>query len=192
MIELLVKDLKVEIRRRFEVVSFTSFVLLSSLMISKAYPTNPFPSLFILVTFLAVFTSTTSFTREMDSKTIYGLKLLPYCPYEIFLEKVIFSFLLIAFQGFLGVFFTSIFGDVNTIEILPVFLTFSFYMATVSSFSSALVMYSEGRAFLTPMIVFIFTLPILIPLLELNVPMMALESLAVFSALISLIPYLLD
>jgi len=196
MLEIIIKDLKVEIRRRFEVLASLSFVLISSLLIAQAGLMSKniiYPAFFIVVIFLAVFTSTTSFLREMDSKTIYGLKLLPIHPYTVFLAKSLFTFLLIVFQGFLEMIFLAIFSnDFGLFALAPIFLIFSFYIAVISSFSSALVMYSEGRGFLIPMLIFIFTSPILIPLLRLDLFTLILETLSVSLAMVSLSPYILE
>jgi len=196
MLEIIVEDLKVEIRRRFEVLASLSFVLSSSLLIAQAGLVSKsiiYPAFFIVVIFLAVFTSTTSFLREMDSKTIYGLKLLPIHPYTVFLAKSLFTFLLIVFQGFLEMIFLAIFSnDFGLFGLTPIFLIFSFYIAVISSFSSALVMYSEGRGFLIPMLIFIFTSPVLIPLLRLDLFTLILETLSVSLAMVSLSPYILE
>ncbi|ADB57707.1 hypothetical protein [Archaeoglobus profundus] len=197
MLELLIKDLKIEVRRKFEILASLSFVLVSSLLIAQSsylLARNLIvPAFFIVLIFVAVFTSTTSFLREMDSKTIYGLKLLPYHPYTIFIAKTIFTFVLILFQGFLGMVFLAVFSnDFSLFGLTLTFIVFSFYIAIISAFSSALVMYSEGRSFLIPMIVFVFAVPVLTPLLKQDTVALILESSAVTLALVSLSPYILE
>lgn len=197
MWKLLVKDLKVEIRRKFEILSSASFVLISSLLVAQAsFVTTEdliAPSFFVIVIFIAVFTSTTSFVREMDSKTIYGLKLLPIPPHIIFLAKALFTFILIIFQGFLELLFLSLFSNrFDLFKLTPVFILFSFYISVVSAFASALVMYSEGRSFLIPMIIFIFTFPTIVTLLKLDALTLLLETLAVTLAIATLSPYILE
>jgi heme exporter protein B len=197
MLSLLIKDLKVELRRKFELLASLSFVLVSSLMIAQASHLTTkdllMPSFFIVVVFIAVFTSTTSFVREMDSKTINALKLAPISSQVIFLSKSVFSFVSIFFQGFLELLFLSVFSnDFSLFTAIPVFVVFSFYIAVVSAFSSALVMYSEGRAFLTPMLVFTFTAPIVMPLMRSDVTVLALETVAVTSAVTTLSAYVLN
>lgn len=179
MWELLIKDIKVELRRGFEIIASISFVLVSSLLLAQT-SINLVASFYVLVVFLAVFTSTTSFVREMDSKTLEGLKLLPTPSYIIFLEKAVFSFILIIFQGFLGMLFLSLFSNsLELLEISPLFVVFSLYISVISSFSSALVMFSEGRGFLIPMMVFVFTAPIIPTLLKGDVLSLAIETIAV-------------
>lgn len=179
MWELLIKDIKVELRRGFEIIASISFVLVSSLLLAQT-SINLVASFYVLVVFLAVFTSTTSFIREMDSKTLEGLKLLPTPSYIIFLEKAVFSFILIIFQGFLGMLFLSLFSNsLELLEIFPLFVVFSLYISVISSFSSALVMFSEGRGFLIPMMVFVFTAPIIPTLLKGDVLSLAIETIAV-------------
>ncbi len=197
MISLIIKDFKIEMRRKFEILSSLTFVTISSLLIAYAsFLTTQkiiIPSFFVVVLFIAIFTSTTSFIREMDSKTIYGLKLVPISPSLIFFAKTTFTFLLILFQGFLELLLLSIFSNsFALLSIIPIFIIFSFHISVISAFASALVMYSEGRSFLIPMIVFIFTLPIIIPLLRFDLITLLLETLAISLSVFSLSSYILE
>ncbi len=197
MIPLVVKDFKVELRRKFEILSSLTFVAVSSLISAYAsFLTTKdilVPSFFIIVVFIAVFTSTTSFIREVDSKTIYGLKLIPTSPVIVFLSKTLFTFSLVILQGLVELLLLSIFSnDFNLIAILPIFVVFSFYVAVVSAFSSALVMFSEGRGFLIPMIVFIFTLPVVSPLLNMDLTTLLIETVAISLSIVSLSSYILE
>ena len=79
-----------------------------------------------------------------------------------------------------------------TTTIIPIFIIFSFHISVISAFASALVMYSEGRSFLIPMIVFIFTLPIIIPLLRFDLITLLLETLAISLSVFSLSSYILE
>ncbi len=129
----------------------------------------------------------------MDSKTIYGLKLIPISPVIVFLSKTVFAFSLIILQGLVELLLISIFSnDFNLIAILPIFVVFSFYVAVVSAFSSALVMFSEGRGFLIPMIVFIFTLPVVSPLLNIDLTTLLIETVAISLSIVSLSSYILE
>jgi len=179
MLELLIKDLKVELRRGFEILASLSFILLSTLLLAQT-GVNLTASFYVLIVFLAVFTSTTSFVREMDSKTLDGLKLLPTPSYVIFLEKAVFSFILIISQGCLGMLFLSIFSNsFELFDFFPLFVVFSLYLSVISSFSSALVMFSESRGFLIPMMVFVFTAPIIPTLLKGDILSLVVETIAV-------------
>lgn len=179
MLELLIKDIKVELRRGFEILASLSFILLSSLLLAQT-GVNLTASFYVLIVFLAVFTSTTSFVREMDSKTLDGLKLLPTPSYVIFLEKAVFSFILIISQGCLGMLFLSIFSNsFELFDFFPLFVVFSLYLSVISSFSSALVMFSESRGFLIPMMVFVFTAPIIPTLLKGDILSLVVETIAV-------------
>ncbi|WP_457550253.1 ABC transporter permease subunit [Archaeoglobus sp.] len=197
MIELLIKDFKIEFRRKFEILASLSFVLVSALILSQAsfFTTKVIliPSFYIVVVFIAVFTSTTSFVREKDSKTLEGLMLLPIHPSTIFVAKTIFSFILITIQGSIELFFLAIFSN-NTeiLNLFPTFLVFSLYMAVVSAFSSALVMFSEGRGFLIPMVVFIFTIPVVSTLMSGNLVTLLIETFSVSLAIVSLSTYLFE
>jgi len=196
IIWLLLKDLKVEGRRKFEILASFSFVLVSSLLISQSsfYATQELiiPAFLLTVVFIAVFTSTTSFVREMDNKTLYGLKLLPIPAYVIFISKTLFTFILITLQGFAELFFLTIFSGYNLFGILAIFVVFSFYISVIASFSSALVMYSEGRGFLIPMLIFVFTAPVIAVLLRMDLVMLILETVVITSAVLTLSSYILE
>lgn len=189
MWELLIKDFKVELRRGYELLASISFVLISSLLLSQVGADQ----FFVLIVFISVFTSTTSFVREMDSRTLEGLKLLPTPNYMIFLEKSLFSFILIIFQGFLGLVFLSVFSNnLKLLEIIPIFIVFSLYLSVISSFSSALVMFSEGRGFLIPMMIFVFTAPIIPTLLRGDVLSLFVETIAVMLIATVLTTFILE
>ena len=194
---LILKDLRVELRRGFEILASVSFILVSSLLISHAsfYTTKELivPAFWLTVIFIAVFTSTTSFIREIDSKTLYGLRLLPISAYTVFISKTIFTFVLITTQGLLELIFLAVFsGYYGIFDIFAMFIVFSLYISVIASFASALVMYSEGRAFLIPMLIFIFTTPVIMTLLKNDSSLLLLEIVAVSSAVITLSSYILE
>ncbi len=193
--ELILKDLKLSIRRGFEVLASLSFVLISALLISQAnlYAEVLVPALWIVVVFIAVFTTTTSFIREFDSKTLQGLLLSPISPQIVFFSKVLFSYILIVLLGLIEILFLYIFsGCDHVFEVIPIFLIFSFYISIVSAFSSALVMYSEGRGFLIPVIVFVFTIPVIPTVFEQRIFFLLIETAAIALAIFSISSYVIE
>lgn len=166
---MLVKDLRVEGKRGFEVLASIGFISTASLALAQAaYKSLAFqltiPGLWVTLIFLAVFTSTTSFTREADKKTLPGLKLIPASPVELFLEKTVFTLILVLSLGIVEIVLLSVFSAQPSLISFRVFSTFtlvSIHLSAVASFVSALVMYSEGRAFLIPMLIFVLTFPII-------------------------------
>ena len=163
------KDVMIEARRGFEILASIGFISASSIIIAQAAvksftPQFVIPALWIIVIFIAVFTATTTFVREVDKKTIYGMKLLPIPPSIIFISKMLFTLLLILLQGVFSLILLAVFSDqlyILSTDMLIVFTILSIHISAVASFTSALVMYSEGRAFLIPMLVFILTIPVI-------------------------------
>ena len=197
LLYLVLKDLKIEIRRGFELSSLFLFVLLVSLLISYSsyfvFKYVAIPSFFILVIFVAIFSSTTTFVREVDKNTLLGLKIAPIKPATVFMSKSIFTFILVSINGlFASIFLTVFTRSFAPLEILPAFFVFAVYVSTVSSFSSALVMYSEGKSSLIPMLTFVFVFPIIPSLMNLNVQILALETALIFLAFTVLFDYLME
>jgi len=175
---ILLKDLKVEIRRLFEILASISFVTVASLVIAQSAfksltPQLVVPALWVILIFIAIFTSTTTFTREADKKTLYGLKIIPVSPSIVFLSKTIFILMLMLFQGTIEILLLTVFSSqwyLLSPNIIVVFIILSVYVSAVAAFTSAIVMYSEGRSFLIPMLVLIFTAPIIPLAVTLSTP----------------------
>jgi heme exporter protein B len=175
---LLRKDLMVEFRRRFEILASIAFIAAASVIIAEAAfraldPELVQPALWIIIIFISIFTSTVSFTREVDKNTIYGLRLLPVSPMHIFVSKIIFTLFLILFQGFISLYLLTVFSGqwfLLSFRTLIGFILLSIQLSIVASFTSAIVMYSEGRAFLIPMFIMIFTVPIIPSIISISSP----------------------
>ncbi len=165
----LLKDIQVEARRGFEVLASIGFISAASLIVAEVAvrsftPQFVIPALWIIVVFIAIFTATTTFVREVDKRTIFGVRLLPIPPSIIFLSKMVFSFILILFQGGISLLILAVFSGqlyMLSTNVLFVFIALGLHVSAIASFTSALVMYSEGRAFLIPMLVFILTIPVI-------------------------------
>jgi len=164
---LLKKDLMVEVRRWYEVTSLVAFPMVSTLAFGYAYygtdaPTLPFALLWITLLFTVVFTTVTSFIREAERKTIYGLKTLPCSPLTLYLSKFLYTFFLNTIIGLTIILLIHVFIGLQTLLIAEFHLLFLVELAclsAVSSFASALTMYSEGKTLLLPFLLFFFSLP---------------------------------
>ncbi len=194
---LILKDLKVEFRRGFELLSLLLFVLLVSLLISQSSyflsESVLVPSLFILVIFISIFVSTMTFTKEMDKGTIFSIKLAPVHPSLVFTSKFIFTFILVTLNGLIAILFLVLFSSAyNLLNILHVFILFSAYLSVVSSFSSALAMYSESRSSLASMLIFIFVMPIIPSILKMDVLILFIGFLVMFLTFILLFDYIME
>jgi ABC-type transport system involved in cytochrome c biogenesis permease component len=163
------KDLLIEFRRPFELLASVSFIIGASILVSEAAfkSLNPeliIPSLWILIVFVSIFTTTISFTREVDKKTIYGLRLLPISPIYIFVSKIVLTLTMVILQGAIVLLAVSLFSptvNILNIRVIYAFILLSIQLSIIASFISAIVMYSEGRSFLIPMFILIFVIPIL-------------------------------
>ncbi len=175
---MLVKDLMVESRRGFEILASMGFISAAALVIAQAAfesltPKLVIPAFWITILFIAIFTSTTAFVREADKKTLPGLRLIPISPSVIFLSKTLFTFLLILGQGFIEIILLAVFSSqwyLISDRVLITFVVSSLHISAIAAFASALVMYSEGRAFLIPMLIFVLTAPIIPTVLTLANP----------------------
>ena len=96
------KDLKVELRRSYEILSLMTFSISSLLVCSFAWRSsgtvNPEVAsvvLWIILYFTSILVFTTSFAREMDRGTLGGLKTLPCPPISILLGKSLYTLVLL-------------------------------------------------------------------------------------------------
>jgi ABC-type transport system involved in cytochrome c biogenesis permease component len=165
---MLAKDLTVEARRGYEVLASVGFVLTASLVVAQAAQSVVAPliavaGVWVILLFAAVFASTTTFVREVDKRTIYGLRSSPLPPRALFLAKDIFTLLLLLSQGALELVVVAVMANepaLLTPASVLVLVLFSAHVAAVSAFVSAIVMYSEGRSFLIPMLVIVLAAPV--------------------------------
>ncbi|HIQ12783.1 MAG TPA: hypothetical protein EYH44_00100 [Thermoprotei archaeon] len=204
------KDLTIEVRRGYEYLSSLAFIIASSLVIShiitKFLRVELFiPSLWIIIVFLGIFTTYSSFVREVDKKTIYGVRLLPIPAPIIFLSKSLYTYILVFTQSIVYLGFQTLFTMSTlklSMDIVYTLIIFSLNISIIASFTSALVMYSEGRSFLIPMLIFIFSLPIIplavaisdpeIPAGPFDLPLLAMETFTLFITFTILSEYLLE
>jgi heme exporter protein B len=159
--ELLLKDLRLELRRRYEVYSIIIFALLSNLSFGFALGVvTPDvlefvpAALWISILFIGMLGFTTVFVREMDKGSIDGLRLAPVSPQSILLAKTLYTFLLMS-AGTVFVVPSSMIILNYTFQsdyllVIMVFASGILNIAIIGSIVSALAMYSESRILIIP------------------------------------------
>lgn len=163
------RDVLLDIRRRVEAGSMLVFSvsagLLSAYVMRSAAGVNAAATsiaLTLVLVFLAVFGSLSSFVREADRGTLDGLRLAPIGAEAVFMAKFIYSMAVILLQTLVFLasmgFFAQI-GSVLRLVVLLLALVSSMYLAAVSSFTSAILVFSEARAVLMPVMVLVLVLP---------------------------------
>jgi heme exporter protein B len=159
--EILFKDLRLELRRRYEIYSIAIFALLANLSFGFALGiANPNVLEFVPATlwtsilFVNMLGLTTVFIREMDKGSIDGLRLAPITPQAILLGKTAYTFTLLGL------------GSIFIVPSSMIILNYSFQsdpllvvsvlglgilnLAVIGAIVSALAMYSESKALIIP------------------------------------------
>lgn len=196
------KDLKVEFRRAYEIISILTFSVSSILICSFAWggaittsPEVTSAALWIILFFASVLIFTTSFSREVDRGTLGGLKTLPCSPTAIFSGKTLYVMALLLLVEcvmlpvsfvFLNLKIPARFGD-----FLLVFLLGVIDLSIVGSFVSALVMFSEGKNLLLSFLLFPISVPVLIPSVLATVKAFGNSSVGVYAETQLLMAFLL-
>ncbi len=163
------KDFVLDARRFSEASSMLIFVAASAVMASYVVREHVSPrasvvSLVLVMLFLAVYTALSSFVREAERGTLDALRVSPVNPEEVYVAKLVYSFLLLASTSIsyslLYAFFSQ---DVTLLypSMLLLTVSMSVYTASASSLASALLVYSEARAFLLPVTIAVLVLPYL-------------------------------
>ncbi|UYZ40573.1 MAG: heme exporter protein CcmB [Candidatus Methanospirare jalkutatii] len=183
------KDLRVEFRRPYELLSVLTFSLASILVcggslsavseaivsvvpeaIAKSEEVSAAISaavsaafLWTILFFASILVFTTSFTREADKGTLLGLKTIPCNALAILLGKILYSAaLLFLIEIVLFVCAVVFLNAAFRAEIFFVFFLSALSLASAGSFISALVMFSEGKTLLLSFLLFPVSLPVLI------------------------------
>ncbi len=169
LVAIIRKDILMDFRRRLEpllvlVFSFAAGVLTAyTTRVSPLDPGLVFAAGTLLVAvFIAVFASLSSFVREAERGTLDGLRVSPIPPEVIYIAKMVYSYVLIAVQSLVYLASAAYFSqaiDMLNLNVLLIVLVFSLYLASLSSFVSALLVYSEARAVLMPITILVLVLP---------------------------------
>ncbi len=162
---ILLKDLRSEVRRMYEIFSMFTFALLS--IIAFSFSLGPAPSnvleviptsLWVIILFTGIISFTTVFIREMDKGTVDGLRSLPTSAQAILLGKTFYCFIIMGIVELIlvpasMVLFNYSFNSSFVLVIL-IFALGTFNLALIGSMVSALTMYSESKTILVPLLTF--------------------------------------
>ncbi len=168
------KDLAVEFKRAYEILSILTFSVSSILICSFAWggaitasPEVTSAALWIILFFASVLTFTTSFTREMDRGTLGGLKTLPCSPASILFGKILYAMVLLLLVEGVMLPFSFVFLNLKIpgglLDFLLILILGVTDLSIAGSFVSGLVMFSEGKTLLLSFILFPVCVPVLIP-----------------------------
>jgi len=169
------KDLRIEFRRSYEVLSILTFAVGSILICSFAWSSGSVGSkpevasaaLWIIIFFASILTFTTSFTREADLGTLGGLKTLPCSPVAILFGKIIYGTALLFLVECALIPFSIIFLNLDLSGRFPALLLVCLLgaigLSFAGSFVSGLVMFSEGKTLLLSFLLIPICVPVLIP-----------------------------
>mgnify|MGYP000409704762 CR=1 FL=1 len=175
ILNLAVKDLKVEFRRPHEISSILAFSLVSILALSFTWGGGVairsqiiLPTIWVLLYFSSIFIFATSFIREMDQGTIDGLKTLPCSSNLILYGKIIYSTILLTITATVLISSSIIFLNLSIspyilLSELIVLMLGIVGLSLAGSLISALVMFSESKQLLIAFLLFPISLPVLIP-----------------------------
>jgi len=187
---LTVKDLKVEFRRAYELLSIITFASSSVLVVSFNWRSliSPTPQVISIILWIITFFScililTTSFAREVDRGTIDGLRSIPVNTESILLSKFIYSIILMIFIILITLLSSIIFMNVNSAYLIPLIFVFIFgyfNLMLVGSMISALLIYSEGKTLLMSFLLLPASIPVLIPSTQMTAKI--LEGLSIFES----------
>ena len=170
------RDILIESRRAYEVLSMIFFAVSATVLASIAWGTpisitiqEGVASLWLIIFFTSILLFTTSFAREMDRGTIGGLRTIPSQPLAILLGKATYSVVMLLLVIVVLLPLSIVFINIQpTIEIFELFLILIVGVIDLSfagSFISSIIMYSEGKTLLLPFLLFPISMPIFIPAL---------------------------
>ncbi len=168
------KDILVESRRSYEVLSILFFAATSIIVSSIAWGAPVAMgaeagsvTFWIVLFFVNILILTTAFAREMDRGTIGGVRTLPCSPMAILVGKVIYSFTFLALTLLvmmpLSISFLNMEAGTLFSKLLPILLLGILDLSFVGAFVSSLVMYSEGKTLLLAFLLFPISFPVLVP-----------------------------
>ena len=168
------RDILIESRRAYEIVSTIFFAVSAVILISVAWGTpisitieEGTASLWIIIFFTSILSFTTSFAREIDRGTIGGLRTLPCSPLAILFGKVMYStaimLIVLAVLLPLSIVFLNIQLSIKFFDLLLILVIGIVDLSFVGSFVSSITMYSEGKTLLLPFLLFPLCLPVFVP-----------------------------
>lgn len=166
---MVLKDIRVDMRRRVEASSVAVFAVASGVLVSYIMggvagvsPSAASVAASLVMVFLAVFGSLSSFVREADRGTLDGLRVAPVGPEAVYLAKLAYSYGVIASASLIYLGVVALFGglpEAVSPASLAATLASCLYMSAASSLTSAILVFSEARGVLMPVMVLVFVLP---------------------------------
>ncbi len=163
------KDFMLDARRKVEASSVVVFSAASGVLVAYILggvagvsPAAVAVAASLVMVFLAVFGSLSSFVREADRGTLEGLRVSPVGPEAIYLAKLVYSYALIASATLVYLAVTAVFANLWELlspASLAASLSAGLYLAAVSSLTSAILVFSEARGILMPVMVLVLSLP---------------------------------
>ena len=163
------KDVRVDMRRRVEAGSVAVFAVAAGVLVAYVMggvagisPAAASVAASLVMVFLAVFGSLSGFVREADRGTLDGLRVAPVGPEALYLAKLVYSYVLISSATLIYLAVVALFGglwEAVSPASLAASLASCLYMAAASSFTSAILVFSEARGVLMPVMVLVLVLP---------------------------------
>ncbi len=169
LLALIWKDFVLDARRFSEAGSMLIFVAAASVLAGYAVREASsvqasVASVLVVMVFLAVYTALSSFIREAERGTLDGLRVAPLAPEELFTAKLLYSAALLVSTSLVYTLLYSFFsGDASLLapHVAALIAAQAVYMSAASSLASAILVYSEARAFLLPVTITVLILPYL-------------------------------
>lgn len=169
--ELILKDLRLEGRRKDLVAAIFLFSLVLTIILSIAIPSQlltegPIGAFWVTVFFASTFPFTRAFSREKDTGTLEGLLLLPGDRGILFLSKigsnfVLFLFILVITGSFVVIFFNFPVTR-ELFQVLGLGVIAGLGIVIAGSFVGALTVHARGREILLFVLLFPFLIPLFI------------------------------
>lgn len=181
------KDLIVELRRPHEILSIIAFTLSSIIVSSFSWRTilrlDPLvisAAMWVVIFFASILVLTTSFSREVDTGTIDGLRSIPCPPFAVLAGKMIYGIITLLVVLVSMILSSLLFLNLDTsliIGLLIIFTVGAIDFALMGSMISAIVMYSEGKNLLLAFLFFPVSVPILLPGIQATAKILAGEAI---------------
>ena len=192
---LLAKDIRSEIRQINDLFSILLFGIISIFIFSSVYnfgtqyqnmPLEVFViEIWLIIFFTLIFIMTKLFVKEKDSGTLGGLLSSPISSNILLLSKILYCLILLGFIETILILF-SFFISAPSIDNLSLNLIITYTvlgvllptidLAICGSLVSAFSMYVKNKSFILPILLFPLILPIINPIVSINIKIMEGES----------------
>jgi heme exporter protein B len=181
------KDIIVELRRPHELLSIIAFTLSSIIVSSFSWRTilrlDPLvvaDAMWVVIFFASILVLTTSFSREVDTGTIDGLRSIPCPPFAVLAGKMIYGIVTLMVVLISMIMASLLFLNLDgglILGLVAIFTVGAIDFALMGSMISAIVMYSEGKNLLLAFLFFPVSVPILLPGIQATAKILAGEAI---------------